>query len=62
MLPRKCLFLINALSNYILHETFTYYNKDPPWFHSQIKSLLQDKKSFTKTVEGVTLLLRNLKN
>ena len=33
----------NVLSNYIPHETLTCNDKNPPWFNSRIKSLLQDK-------------------
>ena len=35
--------LLNVLSNYIPHETLTCDDKDPPWFNSRTKSLLQDK-------------------
>ena len=35
--------ILNVLSNYIPHETLTCDDKDPPWFNSRIKSLLQDK-------------------
>ena len=46
MLPRKYLFSI--LSNYILYKTLTWDDKDPPWFNSRIKSLLQDKNKLYK--------------
>ena len=40
--------ILNVLSNYIPHETSTCYDKDPPWFNSRIKSLLQDKSKLYK--------------
>ena len=40
--------ILNILSRYIPHETLTYYDKDPPWFNSRIKSLLQDKNKLYK--------------
>ena len=40
--------ILNVLSNYIPHETLTCGDKDPPWFNSQIKSLLQDKNKLYK--------------
>ena len=40
--------ILNILSRYIPHETLTYYDKDPPWFNSRIKSLLQDKNKIYK--------------
>ena len=30
------------LSNYIPHETITYYDRDPPWINNKIKQLIQD--------------------
>ena len=35
--------ILNVLYNYIPRETLTCKDKDPPWFNSRIKSLLQDK-------------------
>ena len=36
------------LSNFIPHQTITIDDKDPPWFHTKIKSLLQEKnKTYT---------------
>ena len=40
--------ILNVLSNYIPHETLTCDDKDPPWFNSRIKSLLQDKNKLYK--------------
>ena len=56
--------ILNVLGNYIPHETETCDDKDLPWFNSRIKSFLQDsiKISFTKTLEGVTLMLSYLMN
>ena len=42
--------ILNVLSNYIPHETLTCDDKDPPWFNSRIKSLLQDKNKLYKVV------------
>ena len=43
---KVCIFnksVLNVLSNFIPHETIFCDDKDPPWFNSQIKSLLQAK-------------------
>ena len=40
--------ILNVLSNYISHETWTSDYKDPPWFNSRIKSFLQDKNKLYK--------------
>ena len=52
ILLRKYLFsikpILNVLSNYIPHETLTCDDKYPPWFNSQVKSLLQDKNKLYK--------------
>ena len=40
--------ILNVLSNYIPHETLTCDDKDPLWFKSRIKSLLQDKNKLYK--------------
>ena len=40
--------ILNVLSNYIPHETLICGDKDPPWFKSRIKSLLQDKNKLYK--------------
>ena len=40
--------ILNVLSNCIPHETLTCDDKDPPWFNSRIKSLLQDKNKLYK--------------
>ena len=34
--------ILNVLSKVIPHQTLTCDDKDPPWFNSRIKSLLQD--------------------
>ena len=53
----------NILSNFIPHQTITTDDKDPPWFSTKIKSLLQDKnkiyKNFRKDCNN-TQLLRKL--
>ena len=40
--------ILNILSNYIPHETLICDDKDPLWFNSRIKSLLQDKNKLYK--------------
>ena len=40
--------ILNVLSNYIPHETLTCDDKDPAWFNSRIKSLLQNKNKLYK--------------
>ena len=40
--------ILNVLSNCISHETTTCDDKDPPWFNSRIKSLLQGKNKLYK--------------
>ena len=40
--------ILNVLSNDIAHETLICDDKDPPWFNSWIKSLLQDKNKVYK--------------
>ena len=40
--------ILNVLSNYISRVTLTCNDKNPPWFNSQIKSLLQDKNKLYK--------------
>ena len=53
----------NILSNFIPHQTITIDDKDPPWFNTKIKSLLQVKskvyKYFRKDCNN-TQLLRKL--
>ena len=44
--------ILNVLSNYILDETLTGDDKDPPWFNSRIKSLVQDKNKLYKDFQG----------
>ena len=46
-----CIFnksVLNVLSNFISHETILCNDKDPPWFNSRIKSLLQSKNKIFK--------------
>ena len=38
----------NILTNFILHQTITIDDKDPPWFNPKIKSLLQEKSKIYK--------------
>ena len=33
--------ILNVLSNFILHETLTCDDKDPPWFNYRIKSFAE---------------------
>ena len=40
--------ILNVLNIYIPHETRACYDKDPPWFNSRIKFLLQDKNKLYK--------------
>ena len=37
--------IMNIFENFILHETFTCNDKDPPWMNKQIKTLVE-KRSF----------------
>ena len=37
--------VLNILSNFILHETILYDDKDPPWFNNKIKTLIQAKNA-----------------
>ena len=52
--------ILNVLSNYVPHETLTCDDKNPQWFNSWIKSLLQDKnklyKDFRRSNTNVQLL------
>ena len=58
----------NVLSNFIPHQTITIDDKDPPWFNTKIKSLLQEKnkiyKKFRKYCNNTQLLtkLEHLRN
>ena len=58
----------NILSNFIPHQTITIDYKDPPWFNTKMKSLLQEKnkiyKNFCKDCNNTQLLrkLEHLKN
>ena len=53
--------ILNVLSNFIPHETILCDDKDPPWFNSRIKSLLQDKNKIFKNYRKnkTNLQLRN---
>ena len=37
--------ILNILNNYIPHETIICDDKDPPWFNSRIKSLIENKNN-----------------
>ena len=55
--------IYNILSNFIPHQTITIDDKDPPWFNTKIKSLLQEKNKIYKNVRkdrNNTQLLRKL--
>ena len=60
--------IYNILSNFIPHQTITIDDKDPPWFNTKIKSLLQEKnkiyKNFRKDRNNAQLLrkLEHLQN
>ena len=60
---KVCIFnksVLNVLSNFIPHEIILCNDQDPPWFNSQIKSLLQTKnkvfKSYRKNKTNMQLL------
>ena len=40
--------ILNILNNYIPHETTICDDKDPPWFNSRIKSLIENKNKIRK--------------
>ena len=52
--------ILKILSNFIPHETILCDDKDPPWFSSPIKSLLQAKstvfKNYRKNKTNIQLL------
>ena len=55
----------NILSNFIRHQTITIDDKDPPWFNTKIKSLLQKKNKIYKNISkdrNNTQLLRKLEH
>ena len=43
--------ILNILNNYIPHETIICDDKDPPWFNSRIKSLIENKKKIHKNYQ-----------
>ena len=43
--------ILNILSNYILHETIIYDDKDSPCFNSRIKSLTENKNKIRKSYQ-----------
>ena len=43
--------ILNILNNYILHETTICDDKDPPWFNSRIKSLIEIKNKIHKNYQ-----------
>ena len=51
----------NILSNFIPHQAITTDDKDPPWFNSNIESLLQEKNKIYKNLckDCNTQLLKN---
>ena len=51
----------NILSNFIPHQAITTDDKDPPWFISNIESLLQEKNKIYKNLckDCNTQLLKN---
>ena len=57
--------ILNILSNFIPHQTITIDDKDPPWFNTKIKSLLQGKNKIYKNLRkdhNNTQLLRKLEH
>ena len=60
---KVCIFnksVLNVLSNFIPHETILCDDKDPSWFNSRIKSLLQAKNKVFKKGKTNTQLLDKL--
>ena len=60
---RKTIYKIT--SNFIPHQTITIDDKDPPWFNTKIKSLLQEKNKIYKNFgkdRNNTQLLRKLEH
>ena len=51
---------MNILSKFIPHETIVCDDKDPPWFNTAIKSLIQEKKDtfnkYCKSKNNIQLL------
>ena len=43
--------ILNILNNYILLETIICDDKDPPWFNSRIKSLIENKNKIRKNYQ-----------
>ena len=43
--------ILNILNNYIPHETIICDDKDPPWFNSWIKSLIENKNKIRKNYQ-----------
>ena len=43
--------ILNILNNYILLETIICNDKDPPWFNSRIKSLIENKNKIRKNYQ-----------
>ena len=43
--------ILNILNNYIPHETIMCDDKDPPWFNSRIKLLIENKKKIRKSYQ-----------
>ena len=43
--------MLNILNNYIPHEKIICDDKDPPWFNSRIKSLIENKNKIHKNYQ-----------
>ena len=43
--------ILNILNNYIPHETIICDDKDPAWFNSRIKSLIENKNKIHKNYQ-----------
>ena len=43
--------ILNILNNYLPHETIICDDKDPPWFNSRIKSLIENKNKIRKSYQ-----------
>ena len=55
----------DILSNFTPHQTITIDDKDPPWFKTKIKSVLQEKNKIYKNFRqdrNNTQLLRKLEH
>ena len=40
--------ILNIMTNFILYETVTISERDPPWINIKIKSLIKNKTEYVK--------------